>query len=255
MSAKAPFTLAGRVAWVTGSSRGLGRAMAEGLAQAGAKVALNYQTSRETAEKTLSDFKAKGYACGLFKGSVIDRGDVERMTREIADQLGPVDILVPNATPDQPHKPIEEYDWEFYQSMIDFFIKSPYLLCRAVLPHMKKQKWGRIINIGTEAFERGFGDFTAYVAAKGGQNGFTRSLAKELAPAGVTVNIVSPGWIPVERHANDPQEDTDAYLAEIPMKRWGVPKDVAAAIVFLASPEAAFITGQNIDVSGGMTVG
>ena len=255
MSAKTPFSLAGRVALVTGSSRGLGRAMAEGLAQAGAKVALNYQNSKETAGKTLADFKAKGYACDLFRGNVADRGEVERLTREIADRLGPIDILVPNATPLQPLKPIEEYDWDFYQSMIDFFIKSPYLLSRAVLPHMKKRKWGRIINIGTEAFERGFGNFTAYVAAKGGQNGFTRSLAKELAPFGITVNIISPGWIPVERHASDPQEAKDAYFAEIPMKRWGVPKDVAGAIVFLASDEASFITGQNIDVSGGMTVG
>jgi 3-oxoacyl-[acyl-carrier protein] reductase len=91
-------------------------------------------------------------------------------------------------------------DWAFYQAMLDFFVKSPFLLARACLPHMKQQRWGRIINIGSEVVQRGVPNFTAYVAAKGGQNGFHRSLATELAPFGITVNMISPGWIPVERH-------------------------------------------------------
>jgi 3-oxoacyl-[acyl-carrier protein] reductase len=119
---------------------------------------------------------------------------------------------------------------------------------------MKRQRWGRIINIGSEVVARGVPNFTAYVAAKGGQNGFHRSLATELAPWGITVNMVSPGWIPVERHAADPQSAKDAYLAHVPAQRWGVPEDVAAAVAFLASDAAAFVTGQNLHVNGGLTV-
>ncbi|MGV3756270.1 MAG: SDR family NAD(P)-dependent oxidoreductase, partial [Verrucomicrobiota bacterium] len=158
------------------------------------------------------------------------------------------------ATPAQPQKPIEEYDWAFYQSMLDFFIKSPFLLTRACLPHLKQQKWGRIINIGSEVVARGVPNFSAYVAAKGGQNGWTRSMSGELAPHGITVNMIAPGWIPVERHENDPQELKDGYRALIPANRWGVPQDLAGAVVFLASDAASFITGQNLHVNGGMTV-
>ena len=119
---------------------------------------------------------------------------------------------------------------------------------------MKEKGWGRIINIGSEVFQRGVPNFTAYVAAKGGQNGFTRSLATELAPFGITVNMVSPGWIPVERHAGDSPESKAAYLALIPAARWGVPSDVGGAVTFLASDAAGFVTGQNLCVNGGLTV-
>ena len=147
-----------------------------------------------------------------------------RLYDEVRDTLGPIDILVLNATPDQPQRPIEEYDWAFFQQMLDFFVKSPYLLTRACLPHMKAQKFGRIINITSEVFDVGVSPFTAYVAAKGAQTGFTRSLARELAPCGITVNNVAPGWIPVERHEKDPQSDKDAYLA----RRAGRPLGAAA---------------------------
>ena len=108
---------------------------------------------------------------------------------------------IPNATPAQPLKPIEQYDWAFYQSMLDFFVKSPYLLTREVLPHMKQRKWGRIINITSEVFSRGVAPFSAYVAAKGGQIGWSRSMANELAPWNITVNMIAPGWIRARRSA------------------------------------------------------
>jgi 3-oxoacyl-[acyl-carrier protein] reductase len=118
---------------------------------------------------------------------------------------------------------------------------------------MKQQRWGRIINITSEVFHRAVAPFSAYVAAKGGQIGWSRSMARELAPFGITVNMVAPGWIPVERHANDPQEEKDAYRALIPMRRWGTPQDVADAVLYFASEEASFVTGQTLCVNGGMT--
>jgi 3-oxoacyl-[acyl-carrier protein] reductase len=248
------FDLTGRVALVTGSTTGLGKAMAIALGQAGAKVALNYANNQARAEKAFAEFKAAGCEGALFRGSVIDEAEVKRLVEEVAKTLGAIDILVFNATPDQPQKPIEEYDWAFYQSMLDFFIKSPFLLTRACLPHLKQQKWGRIINIGSEVVARGVPNFSAYVAAKGGQNGWTRSMSGELAPHGITVNMIAPGWIPVERHEKDPQELKDGYRTLIPANRWGVPQDVAGAVVFLASDAASFITGQNLHVNGGMTV-
>jgi 3-oxoacyl-[acyl-carrier protein] reductase len=254
MSVSNPFSLAGRVALVTGSSRGLGRAMAVALGRAGARVALNYLNSRETAERAFADYQSQKLQGMLVQADVTDHDSVNRMAKQVAEQLGPIDIVVINATCDQPHKSIEEYDWDFFQSMVDFFIKSPYLLCRACLPHMKQQRWGRLINIGSEVVERGVPNFTAYVAAKGGQNGFHRSLAREVARWGITVNMICPGWIPVERHANDPQSEKDGYRALIPANRWGVPDDLAGAVTFLASDASSFITGQSLHVNGGMTV-
>jgi 3-oxoacyl-[acyl-carrier protein] reductase len=215
---------------------------------------LNYFNNEARAEQTMTEFREAGCRGEIFRANVIDPDDVQRLYGEIREKLGPVDILVCNATPDQPQKPIEEYDWDFYQSMLDFFVKSPYLLTLACLPHMKEQKWGRIINITSEVFQIGVSPFTAYVAAKGGQTGFSRSLARELAPYQITVNMIAPGWIPVERHEKDPQEMKDSYFANIPMGRWGVPGDVGAAACFFASDEASFVTGQTVSVNGGMTV-
>jgi len=253
-SAPHPFSLAGRVALVTGSTTGLGKAMAIALGRAGAKVAINYQHNTARAEQAFAEFKAAGGNGLLVRGDVSSETDVPRLVAEIAASLGPVDILVVNATPDQPHKPIEDYDWAFYQQMLDFFVKSPVLLSKACLPHMKEQRWGRIINIGSEVVARGVPNFTAYLAAKAGQNGFNRGLATEVARWGVTVNMICPGWIPVERHAHDPQEEKDGYRALIPADRWGVPEDLAGTVVFLASEASSFVTGQNLHVNGGMTV-
>ncbi len=254
MSSPQSFSLAGRVALVTGSTTGLGKVIALALGRAGAKVAMNYRNNASRAAEAFAEFQAAGGAGMLLRGDVTSEEEVSGMMAAISAELGPVDILVLNATPAQPQKPIEQYDWALFQQLFEFFVKSPFLLSRACLPHMKQQRWGRIINIGSEVLARGVPDFTAYVAAKGGQNGFHRSLATEVARWGVTVNMISPGWIPVERHADDPQELKDGYRALIPADRWGVPDDVAGAAVFLASDAAGFITGQNLHVNGGMTV-
>jgi len=249
-----PFSLQGRVALVTGSTTGLGKAMAIALGQAGAAVALNYQNNSTRAEAAFAEFQAAGGRGLLVRADVTSETEVARLIDETTATLGPVDILVVNATPDQPHHPIEDYHWSFYQQMLDFFVKSPVLLSKACLPHMKQQRWGRIINIGSEVVALGVPNFTAYLAAKGGQNGLHRGLATEVARWGITVNMISPGWIPVERHAHDPQEEKDGYRNLIPADRWGVPEDLAGAAVFLASNAASFVTGQNLHVNGGMTV-
>ncbi len=241
------------VALITGSSKGLGKAMAFALGAKGYAVAINYCNGREKAEETFAEFSAAGHEGMLIQANAIDPDDVNRMCAEVSAELGPIDVIVPNATGPQPLKPIEEYDWDFYQEMLDFFIKSPYLLARACLPHMKEARWGRIINIGSEVYDRGVAPFSAYVAAKGGQRGWTRSMANELAPWNITVNMISPGWIPVERHEDDPAELKAEYLAGVPLGRWGVPDDIGAACGFLASEEAGFITGQTLVVNGGVT--
>lgn len=250
-----PTTLLGRTALVTGSTRGLGRAIAMALGAAGCRVALNFAGDRERAEETFADFAARGYEGALFRADITREKQVVRLCAQVEKKLGRIDILVPNATPAQPQMPFEEYDWAFHQQMLDFFLKSPVLLTRACLPAMKKRRFGRIVNIGSEVFRRGVPHFAPYVAAKGAQTGWTRSMASELAPFGITVNMVSPGWIPVERHANDPKAAKNAYLAGIPMGRWGVPGDVGGVVAFLASDAAAFVTGQDLAVNGGVTVG
>ena len=249
-----PFSLANRVALITGSSTGLGKATAACLGKAGAKVALNYANNKPRADVALAELRNAGITAELFQADVTNETELDRMITAIESSLGPVDIAVINATPAQPLKPIEEYDWDFYQQMLDFFIKSPYLLARRLLPGMKARHHGRLINITSEVFLLGVQPFSAYVAAKGGQVGWSRSMANELAPAGITVNMIAPGWVPVERHENDPQEDKDAYLASVPMGRWGMPEDVGWAAAYFASDEAAFVTGQTIAVNGGKTV-
>ena len=248
-----PFSLAGRVAVVTGSSAGLGKATARCLGLAGAKVAINYANSPERAERTVAELRREGITAELFRASVVDEGEIDRMFTAIEGSLGPIDIVVVNATPAQPLKPIEEYDWAFYQEMLDYFVKSPYLLARRALPGMKARRHGRLVNVTSEVFHLGVAPFSAYVAAKGGQTGWSRSMCHELAPFGVTVNMIAPGWIPVERHDHDPQADKDAYLATVPLGRWGRPEEVGWAAVYLASDEAAFVTGQTIAVNGGKT--
>ena len=252
-SSSLPFSLAGRVALVTGSSTGLGKATAECLGRAGARLAINYAHDTRRAEDVIVKLRAAGVDACLFRADVTNAAEIDEMFAAIETSLGPVDVVVVNATPAQPLKPIEEYDWDFYQQMLDYFVKSPYLLARRALPGMKARRHGRLINVTSEVFHLGVSPYSAYVAAKGGQTGWSRSMCNELAPFGITVNMISPGWIPVERHANDPLSDREDYLASVPAGRWGRPEDVGWAAVYLASDEAAFVTGQTIAVNGGKT--
>jgi NAD(P)-dependent dehydrogenase (short-subunit alcohol dehydrogenase family) len=246
--------LTGKVAIVTGASRGLGKAIAVTLASCGAKVALNYFGSPDLAQKGVQEIRAAGGTAQSFRADVRDETQVRQLVAEVEKNLGPIEVLVLNATGPQPFRTIEEATWKDYLNQLEFFVKSPLLFTKAVLPGMKSRRSGRIINIGSEVFEKGGPKFSNYVAAKGAQLGLTRSWAVELAEWNITVNLVAPGWIPTERHDTDPQAMKDEYAAAVPMKRMGVPSDIGSAVAFLASDGANFITGQKISVNGGNTL-
>jgi 3-oxoacyl-[acyl-carrier protein] reductase len=248
------FRLDGRVALVTGSTRGLGRQIALALAQAGARTAMNYANDDHNAERAFHELMQVSNESCLVQGDVTDADSVNRMCREVADSLGPVDILVINATSSQPELPFEEYDWAFFQRMLDYFVKSPVLLMQACLPGMKERRRGRIIHITSEVVAMAAAPFSAYVAAKSGQTGLALSSARELAGSGITVNMIAPGWIPVERHADYSTDQMRDYISRVPAGHMGTPADVAHSVVYLASEEARFVTGQTLSVNGGNTV-
>jgi len=244
--------LNGRVALVTGASRGLGAAMAIKLGRCGAKVAVNYHGSADKAARVVKQITDAGGNAVAVQANVVDEADVARLVDETQQQLGgPIEILVINATGPQPFIPIEKMTWDDCLNQLHFFVKSPLLLVQQVIGSMKERRFGRIINIGSEVFEKGVPEFANYVSAKGAQLGLTRSWAMELAKWQITVNHVAPGWIPTERHADDPQEMKDTYAAAVPMGHMGEPWDVAEAVAFLASDGAKFITGQKLSVNGG----
>ena len=246
--------LHGKTALVTGASRGLGAAIARKLAACGARTAINYFGSPQKAHQVHEEIRRTGGTAALFQADVREESAVAEMVGQVTKQLGPIDILVINATGPQPFIRLDALTWRHCLDQLEFFVKSPVLLATAVLPSMKQRRAGRIINIGSEVFERGVPEFSNYVSAKGAQLGLTRSWAMELAPWQITVNLVAPGWIPTERHAGDSQESKDAYAAAVPMKHMGEPDDVAEAVAFLASDAARFITGQKLSVNGGNTL-
>ena len=198
------FSLTGKVALITGSTQGLGLGVAKALGSAGAKIAINYLNNREKAEGALQVLKEIGIHVMLVRADASDPEQVKSMVESVEEKFGSLDIVVPNATPDQPQKAIEDYDQEFYRKMYEFFVMSPFYLIQAALPGMKKRTRGRVINITSEVYHSSIPKFSGYVAAKGGQIGWSRSMATELAPFGITVNTVAPGWIPTDRHENDP---------------------------------------------------
>ena len=247
-------TLAGRTALVTGASRGLGAAIALELGARGARVAVNYFAKRDRAEQVCAQIKQQGGEAAAFYADVRQEADVVKMIQAINQTYQQIDIAVMNATGPQPFLTIEEQTWERYLDQLEFFVKSPLLIMKQVVAGMKSRGFGRIIQIGSEVFEIGNPMFANYVAAKGAQLGQTRSWARELAPTGITVNLVAPGWIPTERHLHSTEAEMHSYTERVPMKHMGTPEDVANTVAFLAGESGRFITGQKISVNGGNTL-
>ncbi|OXM74739.1 MULTISPECIES: SDR family NAD(P)-dependent oxidoreductase [Amycolatopsis] len=236
------------VALVTGASRGLGAAVARRLARDGFAVAVNYRSDHDGAGEVVAEIAETGGRAAAFAADVTDPAEVDRLISAVEHGLGPVAVLVCNATGPQPDTAVSDLDWPDYLAHLEFFVKSPVLLQRRVLPGMKARGGGRIIHIGAESERTAPAGAAAYVTAKSAQLGLARAAAKELAAWRITVNTVAPGWVPVERHAG---VDRTAYLAGVPLGRLGEPDDVAAAVSYLASDDARFVTGVRLSVSGG----
>jgi 3-oxoacyl-[acyl-carrier protein] reductase len=244
-----------RIALVTGSSRGLGSHIARRLARDGMAVAVNDLHGGQQAEGVVNAVRDAGGVAEAFRADVTHEREAVALVAAVAARLGPVDVLVLNATGPQPEAPLAEVDWEDHLAQLAFFVKSPVILGRAVLPSMRERGWGRIVQIDSEVVDLPPPGRSAYVAAKSAQIGLTRAWARELAPLGITVNTVAPGFVPVERHAEVPPEVRGAYLASVPTGRMGTPEDVAAAVSFFASEDAGFVTGQRLVVDGGRGLG
>jgi len=248
-------------ALVTGASHGLGAHIARRLAADGWPTAVNYPSGaqadveREKAQRVVEEIRAGGAVAEAFAADATDEEQVRDLVAEAASALGPVDVLVVNATGPQPVVPVEELTWQRHLDQLEYFVKSPTLLVQAVLPEMKRRGGGRIVQIGSDIVEGALPGWSAYAAAKAAQLELTRIWARELGPHGITVNLVAPGWIPVERHADSTPEERVRYLAQVPLERFGSPEDVAAAVSFLAGDAARFVTAARLPVNGGAVLG
>ncbi|MFB8275672.1 SDR family NAD(P)-dependent oxidoreductase [Nocardia colli] len=244
-----------RVALVTGSSRGLGSAIARRLAADGLAVAVNGLHDDEKAHAVVGTIRADGGVAEAISADITDEHQVRQLVSAITDRLGPVDVVVLNATGPQPEAPLTDVTWSDHLAQLDFFVKSPTLLGHRIIPGMQERRYGRIVHIDSEVADRPPPGRSAYATAKHAQIGLTRSWARELAPFGITVNTVAPGFIPVERHADVPDSIRAAYLATVPAARMGTPEDIAAAVSFFAAPATSFVTGQRLLVDGGRALG
>ncbi|WP_307873215.1 SDR family oxidoreductase [Paractinoplanes ovalisporus] len=241
-------------ALVSGASRGLGAHICRRLAADGWPVAVNYRSDADGAQQVVADIEAAGGTAAAFRADVTDEGDVTRLVAEAEHRLGPVRVVVANATGPQPSVKAEDVTWQDHLDQLVFFVKSPTLLLQAALPHMRRLGGGRFIHIGSEMVERALPGFSAYNAAKGAQLILARTWARELGADNVTVNVVAPGWIPVERHGVVTEESSRDYVADVPLGRLGTPQEIADVVAFVASDASRFITGERITVNGGHTL-
>ena len=246
--------MSARVALVTGSSRGLGATIARRLARDGLIIAVNGLNDDDELAAVVGDIHSDGGVAAGFAADVTDGDAAGALAAAVTDRLGPIDVLVVNATGPQPDIPLLATGWDDHLAQLDYFVRSPVLLGLHVVPGMQARGYGRIVHIDSEVADRPPPHRSAYATAKSAQLGLMRSWARELAPYGVTVNAVAPGFVPVERHADTPHKVLDAYLATVPAGRMGTPDDVAHAVSFFVSDAAAFVTGQRLVVDGGRTL-
>lgn len=246
-------TLVGKVALVTGGSRGIGRAVALKLAENGADVAINYAGNTAAAEEVKAAIEKMGRKAMLVQGSVADTDGVQSLVNQVVKELGGLDILINNAgiTRDGLLMRMKEADWD---AVLETNLKGVFNCSKAVMRTMMKQKSGRIVNMASVVGEMGNAGQANYAAAKAGVIGFTKSLAKEVASRGITVNAVAPGFIATDMTKVLTDDQKAEMARSIPLGRAGQPEDVANAVLFLVSDEAAYITGQVLNVDGGMVM-
>ena len=243
--------LEGKVALVTGASRGIGKSIALLLASRGADIAINYAGNTEAAEKTKAEVEALGRKAILVKTDVADAEACAAMIDEVVKTFGRIDILVNNAgiTRDGLLMRMKEADWD---AVLTTNLKSVFNCTKAAVKYMMKARSGCIVNISSVVGAMGNAGQANYAAAKAGILGFTKATAKEVAARGITVNAVAPGFIATDMTAVLTEKVVESLKAGIPMGRLGDPEDIAKAVAFLVSDEAAYITGQTLHVNGGM---
>lgn len=245
--------LAGRVALITGGSRGIGKAIAERLAEAGAHVVINYKSDEAAATETVTALARRYRVEALaVRSDVCDVSGAEHLIDAAKEKFGRLDILVCNAGIWE-GAAVEEITEELWDHVIDVNLKGTWTVCRAAVPMLKRQGWGRIVIISSTAGQRGEANVSNYAASKGGQIAFTKSLAVELARHGVTVNAVAPGWVETEMTAGAFTDESFRASVEssIPVGRIATPDDVALPVLFLCSGWARHITGEVLNVNGG----
>lgn len=242
----------GKVALVTGASRGIGAATARMLARHGAAVAVNYFRSASAARKVVSEIVAEGGAAIAVRADVRKINQVEAMSRKVAETLGPIDTLVLNASISFPVLPFLQIPWKDFQAKLVEEMQAAFFCCKAVVPAMVSRKTGCIIGISS-GLSRVVGEgFCAHSTAKSGLDAFLKSLALELGPKGIRVNVVAPGLTETDATSFLSKKEKDASALSTPLKRIGLPDDVAGAVLLLASDEARFISGAYLPVSGGI---
>jgi 3-oxoacyl-[acyl-carrier protein] reductase len=244
--------LAGKVAIVTGGSRGIGKAVANLLASFGANVVVNYVRDEAAAAATVALVREHGAEAIAIQADVAQLTDAARLVNETLERFGRIDFLICNAGIWE-GGPVEAISEELWDKTIDINLKGTWSVCRAAVPIMKQQKFGRIVIVSSTAGQRGEAFVSNYAASKGGQISFTKSLSTELASFGINVNCVAPGWVETEMTADvsADQASLDAILSTIPRGRMATPEEIAGPIVFLCSEWATNITGEILNVNGG----
>ncbi len=245
--------LAGRVALVTGGSRGIGKATCLALAARGAAVAVHYHSLPAGAEEVVSKICADGGAAVALHADLNLRHTPDELVKQTAAQLGPIDILVNNAGQMTDSSVVDMAD-EMWEQAITLHLSSVFRCARACIPSMKERKWGRIINVSSQVVYTGSVNHAHYAAAKSGLLGLTFSLAKELGPFGITANLIAPGRIITDLLTERMAGREEEWLKQTPLRRFGQPEEVAEPIVFLALDAASYITGATIHVNGGLVM-
>jgi len=247
-------SLKNKTALVTGGSRGIGSATCSMLAANGVSVAVHYNKAASAASELVDKIEKEGGKALALQADLSDPESIVQLVRKSNESLGPIDIMVHNAG-EMSHASITEMTDELWDHAMDLHLKAAYHLAKAIAPSMIKRKWGRIINVSSQVVYTGSANHAHYSAAKSGLHGFTFSIVKELGSYGITANLVSPGRILTDMIKPHIANRKEEWMKQTPLKRFGKPEEVAGTIIFLASEEAGYISGANINVNGGMLMG